>query len=170
MRVVMDSLRRIVRELRLSASSAERGAGISSAQLFVLQALAEEPASSLSDLTERTLTDQSSVSVVVKRLVDRKLVARRGSELDARRVELSLTARGRKVIARVPDPTQARLLGALGRLSPLDLARLTTGLLAVVRQMGLEEASPRMFFEEDARSHNGRVRGDRPRRRGGARP
>src|ERR1019366_5949434 len=67
-RSVMDALRRVVRDLRLSARDAERSAGISGAQLFVLQSLAEEPASSLNVLADRTLTDQSSVSVVVNRL------------------------------------------------------------------------------------------------------
>lgn len=157
-RVVMDALRRIVRDLRLSAREAERSAGISGAQLFVLQALAEEPAASLNDLADRTLTDQSSVSVVVKRLADRKLVARKPSAVDARRVELSLTAAGRRLLARCPEPTQARLLGALRRLSPADLAKLTGGLSAVVEQMGIQDATPRMFFDEETSSRSRRGR------------
>lgn len=167
-RTVMDSLRRIVRDLRLTARDAERGAGISGAQLFVLQALAEESAASLNNLAERTLTDQSSVSVVVKRLADRKLVARKASTVDARRVELSLTAAGRRLLARCPEPTQARLLGALRRLSPADLAKLTAGLSAVVVQMGIQDAAPRMFFEEETalRSRGGNEK-KRARRNGG---
>src|SRR5580658_6655719 len=78
-RVVMDALRRVVRALRLTARDAERSAGISGAQLFVLQSLADQAAASLNELAERTLTDQSSVSVVVKRLVARRLVARKPS-------------------------------------------------------------------------------------------
>src|SRR4051812_12400160 len=39
--VVMDSIRRIVRLLRVSARASERLVGISGAQLFVLQQLAE---------------------------------------------------------------------------------------------------------------------------------
>ena len=147
-RKVLDALRRIVRQLRLSARDAERSAGISGAQLFVLQALASESASSLNDLAERTLTDQSSVSVVVRRLADRKLVARRASRDDARRVELSLTPAGQRMLARCPEPTQARLLAALRRLAPTELASLTRGLEALVREMGIEDAEPRMFFEE----------------------
>lgn len=148
-RSVMNALRRVVRDLRLSARDAERSAGISGAQLFVLQALAAEPASSLNELAERTLTDQSSVSVVVKRLADRKLVARKASTVDARRIELSLTAAGKRLLARCPEPTQARLVGALRRLSAAELTNLRAGLAALVRDMGIEEASPRMFFDED---------------------
>jgi DNA-binding MarR family transcriptional regulator len=158
-RQILDALRRIVRQLRLSASEAERAAGISGAQLFVLQALAHESASSLNELAERTLTDQSSVSVVVRRLVDRKLVARKASRDDARRVELSLTAAGQRLLARCPEPTQARLFEGLRRLAPAELASLTTGLQALVREMGIEDAEPKMFFEEPpSRSSRGSSR------------
>jgi DNA-binding MarR family transcriptional regulator len=148
-RSVMNALRRIVRDLRLGTRDAERTAGISGAQLFVLQALNERPAASLSDLTERTLTDQSSVSVVVRRLTDRKLVASKVSRVDARRVELSLTAAGRRLLAACPEPTQARLVAALERLKPAELAGLTRGLEALVRQTGITDQAPRMFFDED---------------------
>jgi DNA-binding MarR family transcriptional regulator len=147
-RSVMDSLRRIVRGLRLSARDAERSAGISGAQLFVLQTLAQDRASSLNDLADRTLTDQSSVSVVVKRLADRKLVARKAAAEDARRIELSLTAAGKRLLSRCPEPTQARLVTSLRRLDPQELAGLKAGLAALVREMDLEDSAARMLFDE----------------------
>ena len=147
----MDALRRIVRELRLSERGAERAAGISGAQLFVLQSLAIGAADSLNDLANRTATDQSSVSVVVKRLVGAKLVARRPSPEDGRRVELTLTPRGKSLLARCPEPTQARIVGALGKMTSAELAELTTGLSALVREMGIGEEPPRMFFEDAPR-------------------
>src|ERR1019366_8248270 len=147
---VMDALRRVVRDLRLSARDAERSTGISGAQLFVLQSLVDEPASSLNELADRTLTDQSSVSVVVKRLADRKLVARKASPVDARRIELSLTAAGQRLLALCPEPTQARLVRSLRRLSPGELSSLRAGLAAMVREMGIENAAARMFFDEES--------------------
>jgi len=149
-RSVVDALRRIVRELRLTARDAERDAGISGAQLFVLQALARESAASLNDLADRTLTDQSSVSVVVKRLVARGLVARKPSKEDARRVELALTAAGRRLLARCPEPTQAKLVSAVQRLSARELDGLTLGLGALIREMGLAQGKARMFFDEES--------------------
>jgi MarR family transcriptional regulator, lower aerobic nicotinate degradation pathway regulator len=150
-RNVMDSLRRVVRALRLTARDAERSAGISGAQLFVLQSLADGAASSLNDLADRTLTDQSSVSVVVKRLTARKLVMRKASPVDARRVELSLTPAGRRLLARCPEPTQARLVTSLRRLDGAELADITRGLSALVREMGIEDAAARMFFDDEAK-------------------
>jgi len=163
-RSVMNALRRVVRDLRLSARDAERSAGISGAQLFVLQSLVDEPASSLNELAERTLTDQSSVSVVVKRLADGKLVARRPSPVDARRIELSLTAAGKRLLARCPEPTQARLVRSLRRMSSGELSGLKLGLGALLREMGIANVPARMFFDEEAAVT--RTRAKSTRRRG----
>jgi DNA-binding MarR family transcriptional regulator len=148
-RAVMDGLRRIFRGLRLSARAAERTAGISGAQLFVLQALAEESARSMGELAERTRTDQSSVSVVVRRLVDKKLVARKPAAEDARRIEIQLTTAGRKLLRRCPEPTQSRLVSGLQRLDRDELTSLRQGLDTLVREIGLSDEEAQMFFTED---------------------
>src|SRR5213078_2142253 len=93
-RRVLDDIRQIVRALRESSRAAEAFAGTSGAQLFVLQILSREQPLSLGELAARTLTHQSSVSVVVQRLVDRGLVARSRSTRDGRRVELAPTRLG----------------------------------------------------------------------------
>jgi hypothetical protein len=71
----LDALRRIVQVLRESSRWAERHVGLSGAQLFVLQTLGEAPAASVNDLAGRTHTHQSTVSMVVARLVERGLGA-----------------------------------------------------------------------------------------------
>src|SRR4051812_17880436 len=99
-RSVLDSIRRIVRALRVSSRAAEKQVGLSGAQLFVLQKLAEgERPLSINELAERTLTHQSSVSVVVQRLVAKRLVVVARAPSDRRRTELTLSAAGRRVIA-----------------------------------------------------------------------
>jgi DNA-binding MarR family transcriptional regulator len=148
-KTVLDSLRLIVRDLRLSAREAERVARITGAQLFVLQQLQDGGTMSLGELADRTMTDQSSVSVVVKKLVAAKLVARKPSRADARRLELTLTPAGKKLLARCPEPTQVRLLAALKRLEPNEALGLTSGLSALVREMGLESEAPAPLFFED---------------------
>jgi DNA-binding MarR family transcriptional regulator len=148
-RAALDALRRIVRELRLSSSGSERKLGVSAAQRLVLQLLAEKPGSSVNDLAALTNTDQSSVSVVVRRLTGAKLVSRKAAAEDARRVELRLTPAGRRMVAKGPEPTQRVLFAALDRLKPAELRALTCGLDAVVREMSIGDAPPAMFFEDD---------------------
>src|SRR5438046_2345829 len=89
LKAVFNALRKLVRAVRLSSNEVHRALGISGSQLFVLQQLIEAPKASLRDLARLTHTDHSSVSVVVARLVNRKLVARKTSAVDGRRVELS---------------------------------------------------------------------------------
>lgn len=148
--LAMDSVRRLVRTLRMSATDAERITGLSSAQIFVLQLLAESPAESMNDLAARTFTDQSSVSVVVTRLETRGLVERRPSSVDGRRTTVHITDAGRGLLTGRPPTAQARLLRAL-ELMPHDaLVSLAHELTQVVALMGLAHEPPTMIFEDDA--------------------
>src|SRR3954465_8300911 len=113
----MDAVRAIVRALRLNTREIELKIGISLAQLFVLQQVAERPAESLNDLAERTATHQSSVSVVVRRLVDRGLVSRRSSTVDKRRVQIAVTPAGQSLLRGAPRTIQTRLITAMEALS-----------------------------------------------------
>src|ERR1700735_1898970 len=107
-RAILNDLRLLVRELRVSARDAEKRLGISGAQLFVLQCLGEDEVLSMNELAERTHTDQSSVSVVVSRLVERELVERTPSAEDPRRAEVPLTPTGRRMVRFAPEATQVR--------------------------------------------------------------
>jgi DNA-binding MarR family transcriptional regulator len=150
-RAVLDGVRRLVRALRESSREAERRVGISGAQLFVLQQLAAGPAQSVSELAERTLTHQSSVSVVVQRLAAAGLIARSQSRSDRRRTDLRLTARGRAVVDSAPPLSQERLIAAVRQLAPGRRERLASALLEVVDRMQLPGGAAPMFFEERGR-------------------
>jgi len=148
-RAVLDAIRRIVQLLRHSAREAEKRTGLSAAQLFVLQQLrAAGGALTPGELAARTLTHQSSVSVVVRRLVDAGLVRRARSSADRRRVELSLTRSGRTAARRVPRLAQERLIAAVDLLPLAERRGLSMGLGQLVRQLGIDHGKPPMFFEE----------------------
>ncbi len=146
---ILDSIRRIVRGLRVSSKNAESSLGISGAQLFVLQKLAGSTRLSLNELAKRTLTHQSSVSVVVSRLVERGLVLRTPSKADARRLELGLRAKGREFLKKAPPTTQERLIAAIDNLPQKQRVHLEALLKLVVMNAGLSEESPELFFESE---------------------
>src|SRR3954464_12110983 len=98
----MNAIRSVVRALRLNTRSIEGKLGISLAQLFVLQQLADKPAESLNELAERTATHQRPVSVVVRRLVDRGFVTREAAASDRRRVQIALTPAGEHILRGAP--------------------------------------------------------------------
>jgi DNA-binding MarR family transcriptional regulator len=69
--VAIDAFRAIVQALRSASRDVERRTGVSAAQLFALHELALHSGASINELAAITYTHQSSVSVVVQRLVQR---------------------------------------------------------------------------------------------------
>ena len=145
---ILDDFRRIVQVLRESSRSAEQRLGVTGAQLFVLRALSDGRALSLNDLADRTRTHQSTVSVVVKRLVRRNLVRRKPSPSDRRRVELELSPQGRTLLARAPLAAQDELISGIEQLETRERRGLARALRTLVGHMGLERDAATMFFEE----------------------
>lgn len=151
----LDALRAIVRALRLNSHVVERRIGLTGAQLFVLQQLAEAPARSMNELAARTLTHQSSVSVVVSRLVERGLVTREASPADARRTEIALSPRGRAMLKRAPVTVQSQLIAGMRKLPAARLRALAAGLEQWIRASGIESANPPLLMEDAPAARSG---------------
>jgi len=122
---VLDSLRQIVRSLRVASRAAEKQLGLSSAQLLVLQRLNQAGSISLNELAEKTQTHQSSTSVVVSKLVSRGLLARTRSKGDARRLELTLTPRAKSLVRKTPHAAQDRVIAGLTKMSKTEVKQLS---------------------------------------------
>jgi DNA-binding MarR family transcriptional regulator len=146
---ILDSIRRIVRALRTSSRFAEKNLGISGAQLFVLQKLGDGASLSINELAQRTLTHQSSVSVVVRRLLKKGLISRTISQHDARRLKLSLSKKGKDFLKRSPSTVQERLVLAIEKLPDKKRAHLSGLLGLIVSEAGLDHNDPQLFFEDE---------------------
>ena len=143
---ILDAFRAIVQALRAGAEG-RAAATITAAQLFALQQVAAHPDASINEIAALTFTHQSSVSVVIQRLVEAGLV-KKSAGGDRRRTLLTATARGKRLLARAPRSVQQDLVAALSALPPGDrrsLARLLTIVAAAVRVD--RQPHPPMFFE-----------------------
>jgi DNA-binding MarR family transcriptional regulator len=147
---ILDSIRRIVQALRVSSRAAERDLGLSSPQLFVLHTVQQAEGLSINEIAERTLTHQSSVSVLVSRLEEKGMLSKRASAEDARRTEIMLTAEGRAALRKTPHAAQEQIVRAIATLSISDQNQLASLLGAIVSQAGLETGPAPLFFEDDS--------------------
>lgn len=147
-RRVLDSFRNLVKALRIADRAGVKEYGLGSAQIFVLHQLGERSPLSINDLAALTVTDQSSVSVVVGKLAAKGLLTIGKSEEDGRRNEVTLTAKGRQLLRRIPPPFQTSFIEALGGLEAAEVATLATLLGRVSAAMGVDEENPPMLFEE----------------------
>ena len=147
--VIMDSIRRIVRSLRHASKTAEKELNLSTAQLFVLQKISESGKPlSINELALKTLTHQSSVSVVVNKLVKKKLVKRVTSKVDARVVEICLNDSGKKLLLGTPPLIQERLVSAVSTMTLSQRRGLRIGLESLLKQAGIQDEEASLFFEE----------------------
>ena len=148
---IMDGVRAVVRALRLNTRAIEKQLGISLAQLWVLQILADKPAESLNELAMATATHQSSVSVVVRRLVEREFVTRTTANEDKRRVKIELTEAGRSLLKHAPTTVQVSLVSGLRRMSPEHREQLAGLMREWLTAAGMDlTVEPPMLMEEDA--------------------
>jgi len=146
---ILDSIRRLVRLLRVSDRQAQADLGVSGAQLFVLTELGKTPALSLGALAARTRTDQSSVSVVVTRLVEAGLITRDRDERDARRLVLHLTRAGRALVQKAPLVAQERLLSAFESMPAEGRRHFADTFEKIMNSVGAEDGPAPMLFEEE---------------------
>jgi len=153
-RRVLDSIRRIVKVLRVASRDSEKRVGLSGAQLFVLHKLAEGGVLSVNELAERTHTHQSSVSVVVHRLAARGMVDLERSAADARQAQIRVTPAGKSVLRSAPAAAQDRLIGALKHLPRKDVRQLADSLERLLKGIGVDgfAAAPMLFEDESPRS------------------
>lgn len=167
---VLDGIRRIVQSLRHSSREAERRAGLTAAQLFVLGKLGETGCSSLNELADRTFTHQSTVSTVVSKLVDQRLIARQAAPEDRRRLTLSLTARGRRVLAAAPDAAQDALIAVVSALPSASRRQVGQALGQIAGALADPRERTRMFFDDHPDDDAGHRADDGPGHRPGHRP
>lgn len=144
---IMDCIRQIVHALHVGSHAAQKYMGLSGAQLFVLQTLAAGESMSVNELAARTHTHQSSVSGVLSRLMEAKLVRRTISPTDARRAEVSVTASGRQLLETTIVTPQQRVLEALNRLDSVRLRTFRELLENLVHDSGIGADVVPMFFE-----------------------
>jgi DNA-binding MarR family transcriptional regulator len=111
-------LMRINRELRRET----RAGGASPEQVSLLVAVKYTPGIGVRELAARERISAAAMSKHVDRLERDGLVTRTPSEEDRRRVGLTLTDEGQKILRRVRSRRTAWLVSRLDRLSPDELA------------------------------------------------
>ncbi|MFI5202506.1 MAG: MarR family winged helix-turn-helix transcriptional regulator [Candidatus Kapaibacterium sp.] len=150
---ILDALRTLVHALQAGSRSSEERVGLTGAQLFVLEKLHAVDSMTVNELAAATHTRQSTVSVVVSKLVKKGLVSRVRSIEDARMQMLSITRRGRSKLERAPDTVQDRLVQTLKKMPRMERARLASGLDYLIAESGLAGIKPEFFLESGGKQN-----------------
>lgn len=151
---ILDAFRRVVRALRLNSQAVQAQCGLSGAQLFVLQKIAPGEVLSVNEIAARTNTDQSSVSVVISKLVAKKLLVRRRARDDQRKMLHSLSPTGAKLAQQSQTLVQNHLLRGIASLTQEEQTVLSALLDKVVKNAELASEPASLFLEDEGKTIN----------------
>ena len=144
-KVILNDLRRLVQAIRIASLDSEKKIGLSAAQLLIMQRLREEEFLSVNELAKRTMTHQSSVSVIMQKLEKKRLVKRNTSAEDGRKYQFSLTQKGNLLIKKAPPPIHDTLINALEKLDVKTRSKFAEGFSAFLKIAEISSTSP-IFF------------------------
>jgi DNA-binding MarR family transcriptional regulator len=107
--------------------------GVTLAQMRVLWTLERERSAALKELARMLCVSPSTAAELTDRLVRGGYARRDGEPADRRRVALSLTPRGRSLLAEFARRRHDRWRSILRKLSPAEVGRLGASLAVVDR-------------------------------------
>lgn len=162
---VLNSFRCLVKSLRIADRAALKEHGMGASQLYVLHELKRDAPLTVNELAERMATDQSTVSVVVAKLIDKGYVTRERSESDARRINLTLTARGHITVRNLPPPIQHLIIDGVTRLPRARAQALAESLRDICQLLGIYEEHPPLLLSPDPSEVESKQRPTTPRAR-----
>lgn len=110
------------------SSAHVRSLALTPAQFDIIATLGNTPGMSPKELGEKTLITKGTLTGVVDRLTDKKLVRRIASPSDGRCQIIQLTAQGEKAFARIFPAHLAHMERAFAKFSPKELAEMTASL------------------------------------------
>jgi DNA-binding MarR family transcriptional regulator len=122
------ALRRILRATELYARDLAQAAGVTPAQLRVMQIVDEKNTATPKMLATQMGVSQATVTVLVDKLVARGVVDRVPSELDRRQINVVMTDLGKKALEEAPDALQKRYERAFVELADWEQAQLVSSL------------------------------------------
>ncbi|THF62633.1 MarR family winged helix-turn-helix transcriptional regulator [Pseudothauera rhizosphaerae] len=135
---VLQRFRVLIRTAQRHSQWIERQSGVTGAQLWAMQELAEAPGLRVGELANRMALHQSTASNMVDRLETADYIRKERTSTDQRVVRLFLTDGGSAMLARAPSPARGILPEALRKLDGESLQRLQSeldGLLLEIKNM-----------------------------------
>ena len=154
---VLDNLRRVFKVVHRYSKRAEKVGGLTGPQVWAMKVLAESSPIRVTDLARRMYLHPSTVVGILDRLEQQGQVTRTRSEKDHRVVTVSLTAKGRETVSKVPRIAQGLLLKGLEELSDGDLQTASEGLRRLVGILGVEGMPPPLLLSPEVNVPGGKI-------------
>lgn len=133
------ALRRILRATELYARELAHSAGLTPAQLRVLQIVDEKSSATPKDLAKQMGVSQATITALVDKLVSRNQVCRVPSQTDRRQTNVTITPEGHETLVNAPDALQQKFVRSFEALEDWEQAMLVAALERIATMLDAEE-------------------------------
>lgn len=134
----VEMLHQIFQAVDVFSRQTLRDFGVTGPQIWALRTIEEAGIATMGDLSQGMHLHMSTITGIIDRLEAAKLVNRERSSSDARVTELSLTAKGRIILAKAPEPPRSKAARGLRRLTPKQLRQVRSSLIHIAEAMDVD--------------------------------
>ena len=146
---IMQSLRRIFKAIQDYSHEVSDKFGITGPQLWALKTISQNENLFLSDLSRRMYLHPSTMTGLMDRLEKKGYVKRNRDQVDRRVIYLQLTAEGKKLVKRAPNPVQGRMIYGLRNLKKGELSLIYDSVKKLVEIMEAQNLKVTFFFDQE---------------------
>ena len=141
---ILQSIRRIIRAIDVQSKRLKSDYNITTPQLVCLTVIVEKGPITATLLSKEIHLSTSTLVGIIDRLEAADMVQKSRSKTDRRVVFIQASAKGKKLIKKVPSPLQKGFIIALNSLEVHEQASILAALLKVVNLLEAEhiEAAP----------------------------
>lgn len=146
---ILSALRRIVRAIDIQSRQLAAKCGLTGPQLVTLRAIGRLGPAPLSTLAKEVSIGQATFTGIIDRLERRGFVQRTRSTEDRRKVTVTLTEEGSRILREAPPLLQDKFRTELERLKDWERTSMLATLQRVAQMMDAEEieAAPVLLTE-----------------------
>ena len=146
---IMQSLRRIFKAIQDYSHEVSEKFGITGPQLWALKTISQNESLSLSDLGKRMYLHPSTITGVIDRLEKKRYVTRIRDQVDRRVIYVQLTAEGKRLAKRAPNPAQGKMIYGLKNLKRRELNVIYDSVGKLVKIMEAQNVKVTFFFDQE---------------------
>lgn len=141
---VLVALRRVIRATDLHSKRLSKTSGLTAPQLLIMQTIRDLGEVTIGTIADKVSLSQATVTTILDRLEQRKLVYRVRSEKDKRKVHAHLTEAGAELLARAPQALQEEFIRKYQNLQSWEQNMIISALQRVAEMMDATgiDASP----------------------------
>jgi len=140
---IIYQIRRLIQARELYTKELNKKYSVTAAQLNCLLAVHESGALPLSHIAKLIMVKSSTVTGIIDRLEQKRLVERVRTSRDRRVITIQLTEAGIRLANNAPPPIQQKIIDGLKKLPKEDIERIVTGLNMLTTMLDVQDLEVR---------------------------